>query len=75
MYRFRLSPSAERASSAVLGHLFPADATALGTLAADGGNSKFYAGIHTMWDVQQGLTLGDKVGRAVVSWAKNDGSQ
>ena len=66
---------ASGASSMVMGYLFPSDATALAAMAADAGASTFYAAIHTMFDVQQGLTLGTQVGQGVVDWAQNDGAQ
>jgi membrane-associated phospholipid phosphatase len=63
------------ASAAVLAYLFPADATALNTMATDGGISTFDARIHTQLDVSVGLTLGGQVGQAVVARAQADGSQ
>jgi hypothetical protein len=61
--------------AAVLDYLFPADAGALDAQAIDAGMSTFYAGIHTMFDVQQGLSLGRSVGAKVVDKARQDGSQ
>jgi hypothetical protein len=66
---------ASAASAAVLGYLFPADAQADNDQATDAGMSTFDAGIHTMFDVQQGLQLGNSVGRAVVGHARQDGAQ
>jgi membrane-associated phospholipid phosphatase len=63
------------ASGAVMSYLFPGDAPALGAMALDAGNSTFYAGIHTMFDVSQGLLLGEEVGQNVINWAQSDGSQ
>jgi PAP2 superfamily len=54
---------ASAASAAVLGYLFPADAQADSDQATDGGMSTFYAGIHTMFDVQQGFQLGTVIGQ------------
>lgn len=61
--------------AAVLDYLFPNDADALDAQAIDAGMSTFYAGIHTMFDVQQGLILGRAVGAKVVDKARQDGSQ
>ena len=66
---------ASAASGAVLGYLFPADAQADSDQATDAGMSTFYAGIHTMFDVQQGFQLGSAIGQAVVGRASQDGSQ
>src|SRR6266849_919353 len=66
---------ASAASAAVLGYLFPADAQAASDQATDAGMSTFDAGIHTVFDVQQGLQLGNSVGRAVVGHARQDGAQ
>jgi hypothetical protein len=66
---------ASSASATVLGFLFPADAQTDTAQATDAGTSTFYAGIHTMFDVQQGLQLGNAVGKAVISRASQDGSQ
>jgi hypothetical protein len=37
--------------------------------------STFDAAIHTMFDVNQGLMLGNSVGQQVVNRAKTDGAQ
>ena len=66
---------ASQAAAAVLGYLFPSDAGAFTAMALDAGNSTFDAGIHTMFDVQQGLLLGGQVGQQVMSRAQNDGAQ
>ena len=63
------------ASAAVLSYLFPADAQALNNQAQDAGLSTFYAAIHTVLDVNQGLLLGGSVGGLVVDRARKDGSQ
>jgi membrane-associated phospholipid phosphatase len=66
---------ASGASASVLGYLFGAEAQALNDQATDAGMSTFYAGIHTPFDVQQGLLLGTAVGKKVVAHAQGDGSQ
>jgi hypothetical protein len=65
---------ASAASAAVLGYLFPADAQADSDQATDAGMSTFYAGIHTTFDVQQGLQLGLAVAKLVINRATQDGS-
>lgn len=65
---------ASAASAAVLAYLFPQDASSLNDQATDAGMSTFYAGIHTMFDVQQGFSLGTAVGELVVGHASADGS-
>lgn len=66
---------ASGASGAVLGYLFPADSIGLADQATDAGLSTFDAGIHTMFQVQQGFALGQAVGNAVIGRASKDGSQ
>jgi hypothetical protein len=66
---------ASGASSAVLGYLFPNDAQNFSSQALDAGMSTFDAAIHTMFDVNQGLALGNTVGQQVVNHAKTDGAQ
>jgi len=65
---------ASGAASAVLSYLFPADAASFSSMALDAGNSTFYAAIHTMFDVSQGITLGAQAGSQVVARAQNDGA-
>ena len=65
---------ASGASAAVMAYLFPDEATTLMTMATDAGNSTFDALIHTQLDVNVGLTLGDQVGKQVVSRAQTDGA-
>jgi membrane-associated phospholipid phosphatase len=65
---------ASAASAAVMGYLFPADASAFGTTATDAGNSTFDALIHTPLDVSVGLTVGGQVGQQVVARAQGDGA-
>jgi membrane-associated phospholipid phosphatase len=66
---------ASGAASTVLGALFPNDASSLAAMAQDAGNSTFYAAIHTMFDVEQGLMLGEQAGQQVVHRAETDGAQ
>lgn len=66
---------ASGAASAVLGALFPNDASSFAAMAQDAGNSTFYAAIHTTFDVTQGLMLGAQVGQQVVRLAQTDGAQ
>jgi membrane-associated phospholipid phosphatase len=65
---------ASGASAAVMSVLFPDDAQLFGTTANAAGTSTFDAGIHTQYDVNQGLMLGGKVGHAVATRASNDGA-
>jgi membrane-associated phospholipid phosphatase len=65
---------ASGASAAVMSYLFPADASALASMAIDAGNSTFDALIHTQLDVKVGLTLGGQVGQQVVTHAQSDGA-
>ncbi|MCU1238527.1 MAG: phosphoesterase, PA-phosphatase related, partial [Candidatus Solibacter sp.] len=66
---------ASGAASAVLSYLFPNDAASFASMAQDAGNSTFYALIHTMFDVSQGLVMGGQVGQSVVRRAQTDGAQ
>jgi membrane-associated phospholipid phosphatase len=66
---------ASGAASAVMSYLFPSDAASFSAMALDAGNSTFYALIHSMFDVTQGLALGGQVGQAVVKHAQTDGAQ
>jgi membrane-associated phospholipid phosphatase len=66
---------ASGASSAVMSYLFPSDAQSFTAMAQDAGNSTFYAAIHTMFDVAQGLALGAQTGQQVVQRAQKDGAQ
>ena len=65
---------ASGASAAVMSYLFPADASALMSMAMDAGNSTLDALIHTPLDVSVGLTLGGQVGQQVVAHAQTDGA-
>jgi membrane-associated phospholipid phosphatase len=66
---------ASGAASAVLSYLFPNDAPSFAAMAQDAGSSTFYALIHTMFDVAQGLAQGGQVGQSVVKRAQIDGAQ
>jgi membrane-associated phospholipid phosphatase len=66
---------ASGAASAVLNYLFPSDAPSFAAMAEDAGNSTFYAQIHSMFDVAQGLAQGGQVGQAVVKYAQSDGAR
>ena len=66
---------ASGASSAVMSYLFPSDAQSFAAMAQDAGNSTFYAAIHSMFDVAQGLVLGGQTGQHVVQRAQTDGAQ
>jgi hypothetical protein len=59
----------------VLNYLFPSDAPSFAAMAEDAGNSTFYAQIHSMFDVAQGLAQGGQVGQAVVKYAQSDGAR
>jgi membrane-associated phospholipid phosphatase len=66
---------ASGAAAAVMSYLFPNDAQAFAAMAQDAGNSTFYAAIHTMFDVTQGLALGGQAGQQIVQHAQTDGAQ
>ena len=57
-----------------MSYLFPADASALMSMAMDAGNSTFDALIHTQLDIRVGLTLGGQIGQQVVARAQTDGA-
>jgi hypothetical protein len=62
------------ASAAIMGFLFPGDAALFTTMANDAGTSTFDAAIHTMFDVTQGLALGNTVGKQIAARAQSDGA-
>jgi membrane-associated phospholipid phosphatase len=66
---------ASGAASAIMSYLFPSDAASFAAMAQDAGNSTFYALIHSMFDVAQGLLQGGQVGQSVVKHASTDGAQ
>ena len=61
------------AQSAVLAHLFPADAAALTAQGDEAGMSRLWAGIHFRSDIETGLALGRAVGEMVIQRAQGDG--
>ena len=65
---------ASGASAAIMSFLFPADSQPFSQMANDAGTSTFDAGIHTQFDVSQGLLLGTSVGQKVAARAQSDGS-
>jgi membrane-associated phospholipid phosphatase len=65
---------ASGASAAIMSFLFPADAQPFSQMASDAGTSTFDAGIHTQFDVSQGLALGTSVGQKVAARAQTDGA-
>jgi len=50
------------------------DSETFSQMAVEAGASTFDAGIHTEFDVSQGLLLGDSVGKKVVAPARADGA-
>jgi len=65
---------ASGASAAIMSFLFPADSQPFSQMATDAGMSTFDAGIHTQFDVSQGLALGTSVGQKVAARAQTDGA-
>ena len=58
-------------SAAVLSYFFPADAKMFKQLAQDCADSRFYAGIHFKIDNEEGLRMGEALGKYVVeAWTK-----
>jgi hypothetical protein len=53
-------PCASGAAAAIMSFLFPADSQPFSQMATDSGMSTFAAGIHTQFDVSQGLALGNQ---------------
>jgi membrane-associated phospholipid phosphatase len=62
------------AAAAVLAYLFPAQATALADMANQAATSRVMAGVAFPSDVFSGLDLGQSIGKAVIAYAQNDGS-
>jgi membrane-associated phospholipid phosphatase len=62
------------ASTAIMSFLSPADSQTFSQMANDAGTSTFDAGIHTQFDVTQGLALGTSVGQQVAARAQTDGA-
>lgn len=63
-------PSAHSVSSAcaatILSHFFPHDKQRWQKLAFEAGNTRIWAGLHYMYDNEQGLIQGEKVGNIVI---------
>lgn len=62
------------APATVLGYLFPRDAHYFLSRAKENAASRVWAGIHFRSDSSAGVQLGQEVGRAVIAYAKTDGS-
>src|SRR5262249_7654302 len=62
------------AAAAVLSYLFPDQASKLSDTAYQAAMSRVMAGVAFPSDVLSGLDLGESVGRAVVTYAQQDGS-
>jgi membrane-associated phospholipid phosphatase len=62
------------AAAAVLRYLFPDEADAINTMANQAAGSRVMAGAAFVSDVFAGLSLGQSVGQAVVTYAQADGS-
>ena len=62
------------APATVLGYLFPRDAHYFLSRAEENADSRFWAGIHFRSDSAAGVALGKEVGKAVIEYAKADGS-
>lgn len=58
----------------VYSYFFPAEKASFDKRAKDGAESRFQAGIHFRSDNEVGLSMGRKVGNAVVERLKNDGA-
>jgi membrane-associated phospholipid phosphatase len=62
------------AMATVLGYLFPRDAHYFLSRAKENAASRLWAGIHFRSDFVEGVTMGQEVGKAVIEYAKADGS-
>ena len=62
------------AAAQVLSHVFPNDAPTFAERAREAAMSRLYGGIHYRFDNDDGLVIGEKVGRAVVERLKGDGA-
>ncbi len=62
------------APATVLGYRFPRDAHDGLSRAKEGAASRMWAGIHFRSDSDAGVAMGQEVGRAVIEYAKADGS-
>jgi membrane-associated phospholipid phosphatase len=63
------------ASTRVLGHLFPREATRYQGWAQEFGESRIWAGIHFRSDVEAGWELGRHVAEVVIERARRDGAE
>jgi membrane-associated phospholipid phosphatase len=61
------------AAAAVLGHLFPRDASRFEALASEASESRLWAGIHFRSDLTAGRALGRRVAERVIQRARVDG--
>ncbi|HZS04350.1 MAG TPA: vanadium-dependent haloperoxidase [Blastocatellia bacterium] len=66
--------AAAGAAAAVLGYLFPDDATTYASQAQECGESRLNAGVHYQSDVTAGLELGRRVAELVIARGRTDGS-
>jgi hypothetical protein len=57
-----------------MAYLFPAEADEFRRLARECAESRFEGGIHFRTDNEVGLTMGEKIGNAVIAKIKNDGA-
>ena len=62
------------AAATTLGYLFPDGTTSFNSMAAEAGMSRLYGGIHYRSDINGGSEHGKRIGAAVVSYARADGS-
>ena len=62
------------AAATVLGYLFPRDAHYFLSRAKENAASRLWAGIHFRSDCVDGVAMGQEVGKAVIEYAKADGS-
>jgi membrane-associated phospholipid phosphatase len=62
------------AAAVVLGYLFPDQYTKFADMAQEAAESRVLAGVAFPSDVFSGLDLGQDVGRAVIAYARSDGS-
>jgi membrane-associated phospholipid phosphatase len=62
------------AAAAVLEYLFPSQATTFADMADQAATSRVMAGVAFPSDVFTGLEMGQSIGKAVIAYAQNDGS-
>jgi membrane-associated phospholipid phosphatase len=63
------------AAAEIFSELFPDSAVAYRKRGRDASLSRVYAAVHYRFDVDSGDVLGEKVGKAVVAYARQDGSR